>query len=86
MNCPWCNVEFEIEKRNCGVFRCGVILVPHKTKPGIFRSIYLRHGKEESVLKWKNMPGSILIGCMRQFHVSSNMVIRKMIDNQKWPI
>lgn len=43
-NCPHCSIDIEIEKLNCGIFRCGIF----QLKNGNFRQLP-KHAKQNII-------------------------------------
>ena len=64
VNCPHCNQTIFIEKRNCGIFRCGVLKKNGKQNPP--------HSKREKCEKLLNE--ELIYGCSRPFMLIGDKV------------
>lgn len=60
INCPYCEVVIIIEKKNCGIFRCGIIKKSGKQIPP--------HSKKERCDKLFNE--GLIWGCGKPFKIN----------------
>ena len=72
MNCPFCNIQIELVKVNCGILRCGI----YETRQGKIKQLP-KHASEKTIMNLRNR---IIFGCGNPIEYKNNILIKSSWD------
>lgn len=70
MKCPYCGIQIELIKINCGILRCGI----YRTNRGTIRQIP-KHASEKQIIKLRKN-NQIIFGCGNPIQYKNDKLVK----------